>query len=260
MEIYFNELSINNMSEITHEQIKAMTDSYKELRNNGVNTCRIGMAEHNYMIQMLKDTPDKRNVFNFYLSFFKTPFESEAVEMNQDEYFDNTCMYNNLECVGPAMAYILESVCFSIYHQEWSDSVFCIFKNEESVQIHNVSVGEHVRNHSEIFEKKKPVELIESCYGYADKEIDLRDDHGKDVLLEFSKKIIKSPYVDSVVNSLPFNPHDRKFIKKVHENGIIEIVLIWTDRKYGIAVQTTGRNIRETEKIAEILEEKYGYI
>ena len=248
------------MSEITHEQIKAMTDSYKELRSNGVNTCRIGTTDHYCMMQMLKDIPDKRNVFNFCLSFFKTPFESETVELNQDEYFDNKWLYNDLECVGPAMAYILESVCFSIYKKEWSDSVFCICKNEEPVQIHNVSVREHVKDHCEIFEKKKPVELIKSSYEYDDKEIDLRDDHGKDILLEFSKKIIKSPYVDSVINSLPFNPHDRKFIKKVHENGIIEIVLIWTDRKYGIVVQTTGRNIRETEKIAKILEEKYGYI
>jgi hypothetical protein len=48
-----------------------------------------------------------------------------------------------------------------------------------------------------------------------------------------------------------------KFIKKCHRTGIIEIVLYKTDRKYSLQVQTTGRNLRETEAIAEILNDQY---
>ncbi len=81
-----------------------------------------------------------------------------------------------------------------------------------------------------------------------------------DVLQEFSKRLIHSPYLIGIINSLPYNPYERKFIKKIRENGLIEIVLPWTDQGYGIVVKTTGRTIKETEKIAEIIKEEFGYI
>ena len=40
-------------------------------------------------------------------------------------------------------------------------------------------------------------------------------------------------------------------------NGLIEIVLPHTDKGLGLIVQTTGRNIRETEKIAEIIKNRF---
>ncbi|MFB2898400.1 hypothetical protein ACE1CI_36250 [Aerosakkonemataceae cyanobacterium BLCC-F50] len=43
------------------------------------------------------------------------------------------------------------------------------------------------------------------------KSISIRDDHGKDILQSFAKKICRSPYVKKVVNSLPFNPKHKKF-------------------------------------------------
>lgn len=33
----------------------------------------------------------------------------------------------------------------------------------------------------------------------------------------------------------------------------------WTDKGLGLVVQTTGRTRGETEKIADLLQEKYGY-
>ena len=59
---------------------------------------------------------------------------------------------------------------------------------------------------------------------------------------------------------LPYNPYEQKFIKRVRENGLIEIVLPWTDKGYGMVVKTTGRNLRETKRIAEIIEEEFGYL
>lgn len=77
------------------------------------------------------------------------------------------------------------------------------------------------------------------------------------VFNELSKKIIQSPYVIGIVNSLPFNPSERKFIKRIRANGNIEIVLTDTDKGLGLVVKTTGRNIRETKLIAQILQKKY---
>jgi len=59
---------------------------------------------------------------------------------------------------------------------------------------------------------------------------------------------------------LPFNSYERKFIRKIREDGLIEIVLPWTDKGYGIVVKTTGRTIKETEMIGKIIMEEYGGI
>ena len=60
---------------------------------------------------------------------------------------------------------------------------------------------------------------------------------------------------------MPFSPNNRRrFIKRVHNDGLIEIVLPWTDEGYGVVVKTTGRNIRETERIGQIIYEEYGGI
>ena len=86
----------------------------------------------------------------------------------------------------------------------------------------------------------------------------MRDDHGKDVLEAFAKRICKSPYVIKVINSLPFNPKERNFINKVYDDGRIEIVLTDTDKGLGMVLQSTGSNHRETLAIAKMLADEYG--
>lgn len=122
-----------------------------------------------------------------------------------------------------------------------------------------VCTEEHVDIHIPQLQLDEETELIETDL-QEDKKISLRHDHGIDVLMEFSKRLVRCPYVVGVVNSLPFNPSERKFIRKIRDDGLIEIVLPWTDQKYGVVVKTTGRNIRETKRIGEIISERYGGI
>ena len=86
----------------------------------------------------------------------------------------------------------------------------------------------------------------------------LRDDHGKDVLMEFSEKILKEDFILEVVNSLPFDPKAKKFIEKIGSDGIINIRLTNTDAGYGIAVRTTGKNKIQISYFAKYINEKYG--
>ena len=81
---------------------------------------------------------------------------------------------------------------------------------------------------------------------------------GKDELKKFAKKIVYSPYIVEIVNSLPFNPKQKDIIRKYYPDGKIEIVLTRTDAGYGIVVQTTGRNLRETKAISNIIKKKLG--
>lgn len=89
------------------------------------------------------------------------------------------------------------------------------------------------------------------------KSISLRDDHGKDILQKFSRKICRSPYVKKIINSLPFNPKQTNPILNTTRDGIVEFVLTWTDAGLGLCIQTTGRNKAETNSIALHLKENF---
>ena len=88
--------------------------------------------------------------------------------------------------------------------------------------------------------------------------MNLRDDHGKDILAEHAKRLLKNDYVDGILNSLPFKPTSTTYIDKINPGGTIDIVLFWTDCGLSMRVKTTGRNIQETQAIADILRRKYG--
>ena len=89
------------------------------------------------------------------------------------------------------------------------------------------------------------------------KAINLRDDHGKDILQAFSERICYSPYVKKIINSLPFNPKRTNPIRRTTENGVVEFVLTWTSAGLGICIETTGRNLAETNTIALHLQKEF---
>lgn len=260
MELFFNELSIKNQDTINSCSIISIVNVYKELLKHNITTCRISSDDNNKLFQMINDTPNSINVKNFYFSFFKSPYESESVEKKQTEYYEHNWTYHNEECIGFVLAFLLDSASFSIDSKEWNIPFIEFLKDKNFVKTRNICVREHVNIHIPQIESKNEIELLKCNLQISDKKIVLRNDHGMDVLQEFSKRLIHSPYLIGIINSLPYNPYKRKFIKKIRENGLIEIVLPWTDQGYGIVVKTTGRTIKETEKIAEIIKEEFGYI
>lgn len=95
---------------------------------------------------------------------------------------------------------------------------------------------------------------IETC----NKKIKIRGDHGYDVLFEHAKNLVKCCYVESIINSLPFNSYSKSYIHRVYDDGKIDLVLYWHDKGFSMRIQTTGRNIRETKQIALLIKDKYG--
>lgn len=102
-----------------------------------------------------------------------------------------------------------------------------------------------------------PVTLPVSSLNPQDKAIELRDDHGKDVLQAFSEKLNRSPYVEGVLASLPFKPTARRLVERCYDDGIVYLRLHWDDRGLGVKVKTTGRDIDQVERIARILTQEY---
>ena len=129
----------------------------------------------------------------------------------------------------------------------------------QSVFATNIAAEEHFKEKKiKVFiESLGDVNLVECLTMPKDKSISLRDDHGKEKLLAFAKKLMNSKYVVSVINSLPFNPKAVNLIKEIYPDGKIELVLYWEDKGIGIIIQTTGKNYRETEAIAKELKKEY---
>lgn len=104
----------------------------------------------------------------------------------------------------------------------------------------------------------RPVTLLKSTKLPEKKTIYLRDDHGKDKLMAHAKSLCNNPYVESILTSLPYKPQAKSYIAKIYDDGLIDIVLYWEDKGYSMRVKTTGRNITETTRIANIIKDRYG--
>lgn len=165
---------------------------------------------------------------------------------------------------GFAVAYLYSTLCIG-YRSEpfWDDFRYELIIDDgfsaTTAIVGCLSKPEHTDHpHFRVWlETRADVLLEESNIAVEEKQIRLRDDHGKDVLTDFAKKIVRSKYVTAVINSLPFNPQSKQFVRAVHGDGKIEIVLIWTDPGYGMVIQTTGRNLAEARKIADILTDEH---
>ncbi len=258
MDIYANELSITEDVFDEYDNIKNLAKVYKCLSNKGFSSCRINGEALTKIYNVLNADAGKRNLLNFIYSFLHAPFDTDdIVNCCAEEYLSHQWSWNGQECVGLAYANIMDSLTLSFNDNGWQ-SIVHINRDDDVVDTRNVSNEAHLKAHLEWIESLKEVVLLETDIRPENKAYHVGPDHGRDKLKEFSKRILNSPYVVSVINSLRFNSSEKKFIRKVKSNGVIECVLCWTDEGYGLAIQTTGRNLRETEKIAELLKQQYG--
>ena len=92
----------------------------------------------------------------------------------------------------------------------------------------------------------------------AEKRINYRDDHGREILDEFARRLVRNKYVVGVVNSIPWRPRcDHFILDPVRADGIVNVCLHWHDTGYGLAVQTTARGVPQTSLVAELLANEY---
>lgn len=280
MDLIFNELSIEpllNSLDLSENRIRHFIDTFVKAKEVGFKNVRfdndmneVFLTKEINLLQWLTmpRTSTNGKLKDYLWSIYKKPYIKSQDDDIIEKYYSNEYFLKieekEVECQGFGASYAYGTICISFYSKDiwFIEKQQLIIKNDESDEkiekdVYQIAKPEHVQNLKEIIENLKNIELIKTELLPEEKIIKLRDDHGKDVLQAFSNKLIKSPYVIGVINSLPFNSQLKRFIKTIHENGLVEVVLHWTDKGYGIAVQTTGRNLRETEAIATILEEEY---
>lgn len=280
MEACFNELSLFPLCK-TMEEARDRINNYADviaeaIGNQGFRKIRyeqnlqdILISENetiaSYCYKNLRDN----NVL-LLLTTQASPYigENEG-EATENAYINSTVFYvketEKIKSEGFAAAYAKNTICMGMLSESCWDKEehkinICYLDGNETKSWICVSRNSHFS--SDVYTKwidenaplclKKCIEIPER------KKIKLRHDHGQDVLDAHAKKLIQSPYVVGVINSLPFQPNAKNYIHKVKSDGTIEIVLTETDRGLGLIVKTTGENLRETKRIAEILDNNYG--
>lgn len=261
-DIFFNELSLLSGHALSYREIISLKELFLSLRSvpNANLTCRISSECLSNMADGAAAQSNGREIAGFLYSFLRPPFEGDSSEDAQATYVNARWTCNNEACFGLAMAYILDTLAVSIDRTPWNVSKLQINKDASRVEVRNCSQAEHIEIHRKWLDDLTGLELITCDVLPENKPLKLRDDHGKDMLLAFARRLLRSRYVVGVINSLEFHPKSRRFVKSCTADGIVELVLNWTDAGYGLAVQTTGRNLSETEEISRRLDADFGHV
>lgn len=279
MELFFNEISARYEAESVNEAKQRMTDFLslcKKAKEEGFNRCRIHedymslILTDNYTISSwLSDASIMKNLKTIFLSYMCQPFETSTEEEENryikahyllNEPLEET--YHNSEVEGLAWAFICQSLSVSFpVHSVWGKPEIGLTEvkedNTKQVEVKHVSKPDHFKILKDWIESLKKPEPPETALSPDMKPIHLGDHHGKEKLSAVAKKLINCPYVIGIPGSLPYNSHGRSFIEKVHPNGRIDVTLIEEDNGPSMMVETTGRTLRETEAIAEIIKDLY---
>lgn len=286
--VCFNELSIRPLC-LSKEEAEQRIHNFVNLINKLRSHTGITKIRHSSDLSQIFLTDNltvqdycNENIRSPYSIALLSSFVNPQIDLEDDacllSYFDTKTIIHidsehSVEADGFNSAYCQRTFCVGFESQPlWSQDFFDLTitsrNSTEKLKWACISSLDFYspeadnQNRKTIFESWlqsiNPVTLLNSTKLPQDKSIALRDDHGKDKLTFHAKLLCNHPNVDCILTSLPFKPHIKRYIDKIYDNGVIDIVLYWEDKGYSMRVKTTGRNKSETSKIACLLKDKYG--
>ena len=278
MELLFNELSITSPSANKYdanEKMKIFSKTVATARKKGFRNIRSHYDSHQielaggyslYNWLNSKDVPEifRNNLYGMIvLPFIREDDEEIEAQFVKANYFfeDAANGISKTECLGLASAYLYETLSISLQSSNvWSKNSLDI-----SVESNDNKQIEAVRNVysegcfvvkviSDFVEQLGTIVLQETLMEPDSKNLHLADHHGQKELKALWAKLKNSPFV---IEGRSTDWGGKRFIRKAEKNGVLEIVLVNSDKQYALLVQTTGSNLRETKAIAEILENRF---
>lgn len=282
MELIFNEISFlphSNNEVLLKEQFINMLKIFVEIKENyGYNHIVFPINIGDIKVTIDKSfhqwaySIEKKGDKNKILSVIKRPFgndvlQEKVMELNKYYYENKGVGIEEEYCIGLATTYLKQKVSVSLLSNPCWDTTKIDFKeiiddefNTKDVDVENITSLNHLldNNIQTKLMYSGALLLLKSPLKPDEKKLNLSGDHhGNNKLKTFSKRIFQSEYVVSVINNIDFSPNSSDLIKNTYADGKIELVLYWESAGYGMIIQTTGRNLRETDEIAKLLNEKY---
>lgn len=204
----------------------------------------------------------KRELF---MSILSSPYEKHFGESDEPVYVNTNILIVATKTLSDAalVSYIYNMPLISYPANGFDQSLInCILlygEESNSVDIRNISDTTHIDFHSDFLRNRDgydiPICDIEPQF----KKYHFQDHHGKDMLLKYKDKILRSPYVVSL-ESGEWKRSARKFTGKYYShNGIwyIYLVLYKTDEGFSYLAQITANDMFEANLIANELEKIY---
>ena len=245
----------------------------KEIVNLGINKIRYEgnlseiMLTNNISLADYCNNNIKKPECLLLLSSITKPYMVEGSEKEKEfyEYNDVKLQKHNetVDCIGFYAAFLNKSFCVSFCSDDfWKETKYKLTLEKQGKKTYKTVFG--FSNSSQLYDDDFlewsldiPTKIPESNLLPTNKDIKLRDDHGKDKLEAFAKRLINCPYVESIINSLPYNPYSTGKKHKVCDDGKIEFILTDTDKGLGLVIQTTAKTKLQTTWLANYIEKKF---
>lgn len=275
-DIYFNELSVP-FPIVNQEEAERLVYHYaatiKEAHSQGFNKVRyekgveyIMLRKDYSLAQYINENSTDQSV-RVLLATQTKPYIAEGDEMEEKYVLnDYHVKWKNseVEAEGLITAAIASSMGIGWVNEEWNDDSYeVIEKSGEKHEILHSMMVPYAYNTKFFFDDKfqqwadeNLVPEIEDCKILPmEKDINLPQHHGVDVLKKYAKRLVRESYVKGILNSIDRDSKQRNFISGMDGN-IVYITLI-NDGHFGLAISTTARNNRELRYIAKLIEQKY---
>ena len=161
MDIYFNELSLEDRKTLEYDNVSEIAKIYKELGKHKIKSCRIDDASYISLLKLIENMPSSGNAKNFYFAFFHRPYETQEVLEREDEYYSHQYTFEGKDCYGLALGYVMDSISLSLEGQHWNDPIVVIKMDDSDAEVRHISRIEHIRWHKKWLEDQEEIVLVE---------------------------------------------------------------------------------------------------
>jgi len=277
MELILNELSMlpysvdkyqarDKMARFSKTVSVAINQGFKNIKSD-LYPYEIMLADDYSLKNWLTDKEVPKNQKDQLFTFIIPPFIKEEDEEIFEEFIDLEFYFENNDipktsCIGLAAAYLYGTLSISLASSPtWCNHKLLLIiemagftRTEEVFNVYDRSSFQELELVNFV-ENLGELDLVKTTIDPEDKRITLfGDHHGKPELEALCGKLKRNDYVEEMRST---NYGGSKFIRKVQEDGVVEIVVMKADSRFALWVQTTGRNYRETKAIADMLRERY---
>jgi hypothetical protein len=219
----------------------------------------------------MTDDTFPRTEREFFWGLIQPPFINEDDTDIEENYINANYYYEDLRngfiktsCFGLAAAFLYDTLSISFQNgNHWNINSINIIVETKSKTTNELIKNVYSRecffrqDIIDYIQEIGRIQLVETDIFPPDKKIHLAGTHhGKQELQTFWNKLKNCPFVIGA-HSTGFDRSNAKFISKIEPNGEKGVIIFVAKAPFALWVQTTGRNHRETSKIADIIQNEY---